>query len=170
MNSEPQTDLKPEDKLPAEGPLDESSGSGSEIAKIEADITMADGQGEVLKPEADAADHQEGQLDNADDDLNSEAIKAEPGLDIDPLGPPPPPPAPSKSKESLVHVDVDLGLLKSVSRNHAKIAYWAGLGCFCLEILGRNGAWVDDRYYVKGSTVPLAQAWVPRRDHSQSLN
>ena len=71
--------------------------------------------------------------------------------------PPPPPPPPPKSNAPLDHVDVDLGPLKSVSRNHAKIGYWAGLGCFCLEILGRNGAWVDDRYYVKGSTVPLGQ-------------
>jgi hypothetical protein len=68
-----------------------------------------------------------------------------------------PPPPPTKVFVPVEHVDVDLGPLKSVSRNHAKIEYRADLGHFCLEIFGRNGAWVDDRYYVKGSTVPLNQ-------------
>lgn len=71
--------------------------------------------------------------------------------------PPPPPPPPARSSSSVEHVDVDLGPLKSVSRNHAKIDFRAELGHFCLEIHGRNGAWVDDRYYVKGSAVPLYQ-------------
>ncbi|ORX36336.1 hypothetical protein BD324DRAFT_609010 [Kockovaella imperatae] len=136
-----------------------SESSASELAKIEADVTMLEPLPEPSTIDADP--RTEDALAPADAALMSgdEAVKLEPGLFED-LGPPPPPPPPppSKSKESLSHVDVDLGLLKSVSRNHAKIAYWAGLGCFCLEILGRNGAWVDDRYYVKGSTVPLAQA------------
>ncbi|WVN90466.1 uncharacterized protein L203_105702 [Cryptococcus depauperatus CBS 7841] len=71
--------------------------------------------------------------------------------------PPPPPPPPRSLKANIEHVDVDLGPLKSVSRNHAKIEYSTDLGRFCLEILGRNGAWIDERYYVKGSIVPLAQ-------------
>ena len=71
--------------------------------------------------------------------------------------PPPPPPPIRRASDTLEHVDVDLGPLKSVSRNHAKISYFADLGHFCLEILGRNGAWVDDRYFVRGSTVPLNQ-------------
>lgn len=69
----------------------------------------------------------------------------------------PPPPPPPQASSSLDHVDVDLGPLKSVSRNHAKIEYRVELGQFCLEIFGRNGAWVDDRYYVKGTIVPLHQ-------------
>lgn len=72
---------------------------------------------------------------------------------------PPPPPPPPRARD-LEHVDVDLGALKSVSRNHAKIEYRADLGQFCLEIYGRNGAWVDDRYYVKGTLVPLHQGYV----------
>lgn len=72
--------------------------------------------------------------------------------------PPAPPPPPMKwAQSSLEHVDIDLGSLKSVSRNHAKIEYRSDLGQFCLEIFGRNGAWVDDRYYVKGTIVPLSQ-------------
>jgi hypothetical protein len=73
------------------------------------------------------------------------------------VAPPPPPPPIRRASDTLEHVDVDLGPLKSVSRNHAKISYFADLGHFCLEILGRNGAWVDDRYFVRGSTVPLNQ-------------
>jgi hypothetical protein len=73
------------------------------------------------------------------------------------IPPPPPPPPIRRASDTLEHVDVDLGPLKSVSRNHAKISYFADLGHFCLEILGRNGAWVDDRYFVRGSTVPLNQ-------------
>lgn len=71
--------------------------------------------------------------------------------------PPPPPPPLHTTTDSLEHVDVDLGPLKSVSRNHAKINYLTDLGHFCLEIYGRNGAWVDDRYFVRGSIVPLNQ-------------
>lgn len=76
---------------------------------------------------------------------------------ISTIAPPPPPPPIRRASDTLEHVDVDLGPLKSVSRNHAKISYFADLGHFCLEILGRNGAWVDDRYFVRGSTVPLNQ-------------
>ena len=82
-------------------------------------------------------------------------IKLEPESYFDPMFAPPPPP--SRAAASTDHVDVDLGPLKSVSRNHAKIEYYNELGHFCLEITGRNGAWVDDRYYVKGSIVPLNQ-------------
>jgi hypothetical protein len=74
-------------------------------------------------------------------------------LETDDIPPPPPP----KTSAAVDYVDVDLGPLKSVSRNHAKIEFRAELGLFCLEIYGRNGAWVDDRYYVRGSTVPLNQ-------------
>lgn len=71
-----------------------------------------------------------------------------------------PPPPSAKLSGDLHHVDVDLGPLKSVSRNHAKIEYRSDLGQFCLEIYGRNGVWVDDRYYIRGSVVPLNQGYV----------
>lgn len=80
--------------------------------------------------------------------------------------PPPPPPPAHTASDSLEHVDVDLGPLKSVSRNHAKISYLTELGHFCLEIYGRNGAWVDDRYFVRGSIVPLNQGYVNRLCHT----
>lgn len=83
------------------------------------------------------------------------SVKLEPESYFDPAYAPPPPP--SRKSGPAEHVDVDLGPLKSVSRNHAKIEFRDDLGHFCLEITGRNGAWVDDRYYVKGSTVPLNQ-------------
>jgi hypothetical protein len=99
------------------------------------------------------------------DDLDPDALDAlvqAATSDSPPRPPPPPPPPPPirRASDTLEHVDVDLGPLKSVSRNHAKISYFADLGHFCLEILGRNGAWVDDRYFVRGSTVPLNQGCV----------
>ena len=73
-------------------------------------------------------------------------------------------------------VDVDLGPLKSISRHHARIFYNPpGVplpgeslairqhtpapteGTFVLEVLGRNGAFVDDVYLDRGVCVPLAK-------------
>lgn len=62
----------------------------------------------------------------------------------------PPPMLPSQG------VDVDLGALKSVSRHHARIAFRPEEGAFVLEVLGRNGCWVDDQYFAKGSQVLLS--------------
>ena len=73
------------------------------------------------------------------------------------------------------HVDVDLGPMKSISRHHARIFYnppgmatpgelaayrgqmLPGEGTFVLEVLGRNGAFVDDVYCDRGSCVPLSK-------------
>lgn len=52
-------------------------------------------------------------------------------------------------------VDVDLGVAKAISRRHAKIFYNFGTQRFELNVLGRNGAFVDDNFVDKGSTVPL---------------
>lgn len=98
----------------------------------------------------DAAAFLTGDVDGLDVKPDLDALAGFDGPDL----PPPPPPKPSVHLE---HVDVDLGPLKSVSRNHAKIEYRSDCGQFCLEIFGRNGAWVDDRYYVKGTVVPLNQ-------------
>ncbi len=73
------------------------------------------------------------------------------------------------------HVDVDLGPMKSISRHHARIFYnppgvpipgdlsgYRGPavpteGTFVLEVLGRNGTFVDDVYLEKGHCVPLSK-------------
>ena len=108
-----------------------------------------------VKVEADAVAMPDASLDIKPDLAELEKINLElNGGVVDPL---PPPPPPMKFASTLEHVDVDLGPLKSVSRNHAKIEYRTDMGQFCLEIFGRNGAWVDDRYYVKGTVVPLQQ-------------
>ena len=60
----------------------------------------------------------------------------------------------------LFHVDVDLGPLRSVSRNHAIIEYRPHVGQFCLQVLGRNGVWVDGVYFVRGSSVLLSKGYV----------
>lgn len=115
----------------------------------------------VSEPIPDAATH-EIKAEHIDIDASMfqpgdlEALASLNGIPDD-FAPPPPPPEYVKSSNVVEHVDVDLGPLKSVSRNHAKIEYLADIGHFCIEIYGRNGAWVDDRYYVKGSIVPLNQ-------------
>lgn len=55
-----------------------------------------------------------------------------------------------------VHVDIDLGPLKSVSRLHARIEYDEDTEGFVICILGRNGAWIDGNWAKSGSRVPLA--------------
>lgn len=52
-------------------------------------------------------------------------------------------------------VDVDLGPLKSVSRLHANISYDEGVEAFVLDVIGRNGAWVDGEWVASGSKVTL---------------
>lgn len=52
-------------------------------------------------------------------------------------------------------VDVNLGPSKSISRRHAQIFYNFGTGRFELSIMGKNGAFVDDNFVERGSTVPL---------------
>ncbi|KAH0840110.1 hypothetical protein J3R83DRAFT_1084 [Lanmaoa asiatica] len=54
-------------------------------------------------------------------------------------------------------VDVDLGLLKSVSRLHARIEYEEEEARFALVVIGRNGAWVDGVWSGAGSRVPLGE-------------
>lgn len=100
-------------------------------------------------------------IHRADEGKETE-VKPEPGDDcifVAPYDPEAPPPPPREASTDLAHVDVDLGPLKSVSRNHARIEYRSDLCRFCLEIYGRNGAWVDDRYYIRGSIVPLYQRY-----------
>lgn len=52
-------------------------------------------------------------------------------------------------------VDVHLSSVKAISRRHAKIFYNFGTQRFELLILGRNGAFVDDLFVEKDTTVPL---------------
>lgn len=57
-------------------------------------------------------------------------------------------------------VDVDLGSAKAISRRHAKIFYNFGTQRFELSVLGRNGAFVDDKFIETGATVPLRDGYV----------
>lgn len=61
-----------------------------------------------------------------------------------------------RSENDFSHkVDVNLGPSKSISRRHAQIFYNFGTGRFELSIMGKNGAFVDDNFVERGSTVPL---------------
>ncbi|KAI9507706.1 hypothetical protein F5148DRAFT_1284866 [Russula earlei] len=66
-------------------------------------------------------------------------------------------PTSTASSSEQTQVDVDLGLLKSVSRLHARIEYEEEEERFVLMVLGRNGAWVDGTWCGKGNKVPLGE-------------
>ncbi|KAF9263651.1 hypothetical protein L218DRAFT_326716 [Marasmius fiardii PR-910] len=73
-----------------------------------------------------------------------------------------PPAQPSASSSTIapadpVQVDVDLGALKSVSRLHAKIEYDQDQDRFVLQVIGRNGAWVDGVWQGSGTRAPLGE-------------
>ncbi|ORY86403.1 fork head domain-domain-containing protein, partial [Protomyces lactucae-debilis] len=53
------------------------------------------------------------------------------------------------------NVDVHLGASKSISRNHAKIHYHFHASAWEIEVLGKNGAFVNERYVGAGETFPL---------------
>ncbi|WVQ94477.1 hypothetical protein IAU59_001556 [Kwoniella sp. CBS 9459] len=159
--SQPPADIQMELDMDFAMGIGNGTGTGVEQTQIAAPLDE-DGKGSSgpVKIEDLGAmqfDIANGIIPNGDDHLMSDLVKMEPFDPEDFPPPPPPPPPPVRSSAPTEHVDVDLGPLKSVSRNHAKIEFRTDLGHFCLEIYGRNGAWVDDRYYVKGSIVPLAQ-------------
>ncbi|KAK7060247.1 Pre-rRNA-processing protein fhl1 [Paramarasmius palmivorus] len=70
---------------------------------------------------------------------------------------PPTQAASSSSAADPVQVDVDLGALKSVSRLHAKIEYDQEQDRFVLQVIGRNGAWVDGVWQGSGTRAPLGE-------------
>jgi len=54
-----------------------------------------------------------------------------------------------------IHVDVDLGPIKAVSRDHARLFYHEQWNCWVLEVRGRNGVVVDGRWRAKGDMFAL---------------
>ena len=62
-----------------------------------------------------------------------------------------------QSSSDQPEVDVDLGPLKSVSRLHAKIEYDQDSDRFVLDVIGRNGAWVDGVWCGSGTRAPLGE-------------
>ncbi|KAL0573716.1 Pre-rRNA-processing protein fhl1 [Marasmius crinis-equi] len=68
-----------------------------------------------------------------------------------------PPASSSTSTADPVQVDVDLGALKSVSRLHAKIEYDQEQDRFVLQVIGRNGAWVDGVWQGSGTRAALGE-------------
>lgn len=52
-------------------------------------------------------------------------------------------------------VDIPLGNIKSVSRQHARLFYNFSTQRFELMIYGKNGAFVNEQFVEKGATVPL---------------
>ncbi|KAI9478878.1 MAG: fork head domain-containing protein [Benjaminiella poitrasii] len=53
------------------------------------------------------------------------------------------------------NVDIPLGNVKSISRQHARLAYNFTTQYFEFVVLGKNGAFVNDQFVEKGIAVPL---------------
>jgi hypothetical protein len=56
-----------------------------------------------------------------------------------------------------IHVDVDLGPIKAVSRDHARVYYDYNMSSWALEVRGRNGAVVSGRWLAKGEVARLGK-------------
>jgi hypothetical protein len=52
-------------------------------------------------------------------------------------------------------VDIPLGNIKSVSRQHARLFYNFSEQRFEMMVFGKNGAFINERFVEKGVTVPL---------------
>jgi forkhead box protein K len=72
----------------------------------------------------------------------------------------PNPTAATSSTAEQLHIDVDLGALKSVSRLHAKIEFDQDEDRFVLVVIGRNGAWVDGVWCGSGTRAALSERFV----------
>lgn len=66
-------------------------------------------------------------------------------------------PSPFSCPTIHIHPPAALGLsgFKPISRRHIKIAYNPKNGLWEASIIGRNGAFIDDEFYLDGKTVPL---------------
>lgn len=53
------------------------------------------------------------------------------------------------------NVDIPLGNIKSVSRQHARLFYNFTTQRFEMMVFGKNGAFVNEQFIEKGVTVPL---------------
>ncbi|KAK9766474.1 hypothetical protein K7432_004420 [Basidiobolus ranarum] len=53
------------------------------------------------------------------------------------------------------NADITLGTAKSISRHHAKVCYNFLNQRFELIVLGKNGAFINDQFVEKGTTIPL---------------
>lgn len=61
----------------------------------------------------------------------------------------------AKAREQASLVDVDLGNIKAVSRDHARVYFDQTLGSWAITVNGRNGVVVDGRWRARGETAPL---------------
>ncbi|BGO91639.1 hypothetical protein NBRC10512_008087 [Rhodotorula toruloides] len=59
--------------------------------------------------------------------------------------------------DSSTFTDVDLGPLRAVSRQHARLYYDFDAGAWVIEVLGRNGVVVEGRWRAKGQKVVLTK-------------
>lgn len=72
----------------------------------------------------------------------------------------PAPQTPAKVAPTLPDIDVDLGPIRAVSRDHARIFYDYETSGWMLRVNGRNGVVVEGRWLEKGECVALAERFV----------
>lgn len=66
-------------------------------------------------------------------------------------------------------VDIHLGSTKGISRQHARLFYNFLNQRFELIVYGKNGAFVNEQFIEKGSTVPLEHRLVTSDDFCSFL-
>ncbi|GAA5975388.1 hypothetical protein JCM11641_004250 [Rhodosporidiobolus odoratus] len=64
---------------------------------------------------------------------------------------------PITSIDSSTNTDVDLGPIRAVSRQHAKLYFDYDAGAWAIEVLGRNGVVVEGKWRAKGQRVLLTK-------------
>jgi len=61
----------------------------------------------------------------------------------------------AEDEDAAIQVDVDLGPIKAVSRHHARLFFNQQWGQWALEVKGRNGAVIDNRWRSRNEVVML---------------
>lgn len=67
------------------------------------------------------------------------------------------PPQPSPPAPATIVTDIDLGPIRAVSRQHARLYFDYEMGGWALEVLGRNGVVVEGRWKAKGEKEGLGR-------------
>jgi len=68
--------------------------------------------------------------------------------------------AQAPGQAAAVTTDIDLGPIRAVSRQHARLYFDYELGGWAIEVLGRNGVVVEGKWKAKGEREPLSKRFV----------
>ena len=76
------------------------------------------------------------------------------------IDPPPAVAAPVPEAPATIVTDIDLGPIRAVSRQHARLYFDYELGSWAIEVLGRNGVVVEGKWKAKGEIETLGRRYV----------